>query len=292
LGYEFNPVIGVRGQLGWARYHWDKTYWWGTNLTGDLMVNLSNWWAGYNPDRFFDVQAFVGLGAALRSAHNIDTKKFLSPIVRVGLQGNFHVSKQFDVNLDLATNGVAKRFNNVQGGLFFADFSTVQVGFTYHFKESASKKPAPVPEPVVQIKEVVRHDTVFVKTPAPAAPKVQTRTVTKDFSKEIFFTIGKTSVNEYNQQASIDETVAFMKQYPDAKLTIDGYADKSTGGKAHNLKLSKERAQHVADALKKEGIDANRITIVAHGDVPQIYKDNAKNRVTTLKSTYQAVEVQ
>jgi outer membrane protein OmpA-like peptidoglycan-associated protein len=83
-----------------------------------------------------------------------------------------------------------------------------------------------------------------------------------------------------------------MKQYPDAKLTIDGYADKSTGGKAHNLKLSKERAQHVADALKKEGIDANRITIVAHGDVPQIYKDNAKNRVTTLKSTYQAVEVQ
>ncbi|MDP4204326.1 MAG: outer membrane beta-barrel protein, partial [Bacteroidota bacterium] len=192
LGYDFSPIIGLRGELGWSRYHWNQTSpvtntlyptWWSMNLTGDLTVNLSNWWGGYNPDRIFDVTAFGGIGLGYRSSHEIDNKRLVTPIVRAGLIGTFHLSKQFDLNAEVATNAVSDKFNGVKAGLFFDDFTAFQIGFTYHFKATSKAAPAPAPEPVIQIKEVVKHDTVFVKVPA---PKV-TKTVTKEFSKEIFF---------------------------------------------------------------------------------------------------------
>ena len=297
LGYDFNPVIGLRGELGWVRYHCNgvspitqvqNPWWWGANLTGDLTVNLSNWWGGYDPNRIFDVTAFGGLGLGVRSASQVDTKKQLTPIVRLGLIGTFHLSKQFDLNAEVATNAVRDGFNATTGGLFFDDFTAFQVGFTYHFKETSKPAPKPAPAPVIQIKEVVKHDTIFVKV---AAPKV-TKTVSKEFSKEIFFGLGNSSAKDLNQKAAIEETVAFLKANPDAKLTIDGYADKNTGSKKYNLKLSKQRAQTVAKAITKAGIDANRLTVVGHGVIPQLYKEKAKNRLTTLKSSYQVVEVQ
>jgi Outer membrane protein and related peptidoglycan-associated (lipo)proteins len=297
LGYDFSPIIGLRGELGWARFHWNQTSpvtnisyptWWSMNLTGDLTVNLSNWWGGYNPDRIFDVTAFGGVGLGYRSAHDIDSKKLLTPIVRAGLIGTFHLSKQFDLNAEVATNAVSDKFNGYKAGLFFDDFTAFQVGFTYHFKATSKAAPAPAPEPIIQIKEVVKHDTVFVKVPAPK----ETKTVTKEFTKEIFFGFDNSSVNDLNKKAAIEETVAFLKANPDAKLTIDGYADKNTGSKAYNLKLSKKRAQAVAKAITKAGVDKNRLTVVGHGVIPQMYKEIAKNRLTTLKSSYQVVEVQ
>jgi OmpA-OmpF porin, OOP family len=294
LGYDFTPIIGFRGQLGWSRYNWrniklQQLNFWGANLTGDLMVNLSNWWGGYDSKRVFDVQAFAGVGAGYRADGSaVFATDLLTPIVRLGLQGNFHVSKQFDINIDVATNAVRDKMNGLATGLFFDDFTSLQFGLTYHFKETAKPAPIPVPEPIIQIKEVVRHDTMYVKVPA---PKV-TRTITKEFSKEIFYNLDKSKIKDYNQEGTIEETVAFLKANPDAKLTIDAYADKKTGNKKYNLKISNARAKIVVNALKKAGIDENRLTVVAHGDIPQIYKENGKNRVTTLKSSYQVIEVQ
>lgn len=296
LGYDFSPVIGVRGELGWARHGWKgvsatgvtNPHWWSANLTGDLTVNLSNWWGGYNPDRIFDVTAFGGLGLGVRSAHEVAAKKQVTPIVRAGLLGSFHLSKQFDLNAEVATNAVRDGFNGLHAGFFLDDFTAFQVGFTYHFKATSKAAPAPAPEPQIITKEVIKHDTVLVKVPA---PKV-TKTVTKEFAKEIFFGLDNSGVKDLNQKAAIEETVAFLKANPDAKLTIDGYADKNSGSKAYNLKLSKKRAQAVAKAITKAGVDKSRLTVVGHGVIPQIYKEKAKNRLTTLKSSYQVVEVQ
>lgn len=292
LGYEFNPIIGIRGQLGWDRYKWTNLNKypftaWGVNLTGDLMVNLSNWWAGYNPNRVFDVQAFGGLGLGYRGKdiYSSSSSTLVTPIVRVGLQGNFHVTKQFDINLDLATNMVSDKMNNVTGGLFFDDFTSFQVGFTYHFKHIEVKKSAPVT--VVQIKEVIKHDTVVVKE----EPTPITKMVAKDFNKNVFFGLGIASISDYNQKQSIEEAADFLKAYPDAKIQIDGYADKNTGTKQINMRLSKQRAQNIANELiKTYGIDASRIVAIGHGTVPQIYQADPKNRVATLKATAEVKE--
>ena len=210
----------------------------------------------------------------------------VTPIVRLGLQGNFHVTKQFDINLDLATNMVTDKMNDVVGGLFFDDFTSFQVGFTYHFKHSESKKMAVAPAPV-QIKEVIKHDTVVVKE----APTPIIKTVAKEFAKNIFFQIGVTKITDYNQKQIIEEAADFLKMYPDAKIQIDGYADKATGTKQVNMKLSQLRAKNIANELSKTyGIDPSRITALGHGTIPQIFQTDPKNRVATLKATAEIKE--
>jgi outer membrane protein OmpA-like peptidoglycan-associated protein len=293
LGYEFNPVIGIRGQIGWARYQW--TNWnhyhyinWGANLTGDFMVNLSNWWAGYNPNRVFDVQWFAGVGLGYRTQGDYPSS-LVTPLLRTGFQGNFHVTKQFDINLDLATNMTSDKMNNVVYGFPFDDFTSFQIGFTYHFKHIGEKQTAKAEavQPVVQIKEVIKHDTVIVKE----QPTPITKMVTKEFNKNVFFPIGVSKITDYNQEQTIEEAANFLKQYPNAHLQIDGYADKDTGGKARNMELSQHRAQNIAtDLVKKYGIDPSRITAVGHGTVPQIFQIDPKNRVSTLKASAQITE--
>jgi len=59
--------------------------------------------------------------------------------------------------------------------------------------------------------------------------------------------------------------VQFLQLNPKRVVRIEGYAD-STGGKQENLKLSRDRAQSVADVLMDLGIDDKRILVEGYGD--------------------------
>ncbi|MDB6445518.1 Outer membrane protein OmpA [Pseudomonas sp. NFACC32-1] len=59
--------------------------------------------------------------------------------------------------------------------------------------------------------------------------------------------------------------VQFLQLNPKRVVRIEGYTD-STGGKQENLKLSRDRAQSVADVLVDLGIDEKRIQVEGYGD--------------------------
>ena len=59
--------------------------------------------------------------------------------------------------------------------------------------------------------------------------------------------------------------VQFLQLNPKRVVRIEGYTD-STGGKQENLKLSRDRAQSVADVLIDLGIDDKRIQVEGYGD--------------------------
>ena len=62
-----------------------------------------------------------------------------------------------------------------------------------------------------------------------------------------------------------------------AKIQINGHTD-SIGTEAYNLDLSKRRAQAVKDFLVLTcGIQANRLTIVAHGESQPLYPNDTEN---------------
>ncbi|GAA5647386.1 MULTISPECIES: OmpA family protein [Vibrio] len=63
----------------------------------------------------------------------------------------------------------------------------------------------------------------------------------------------------------IDEMADFMKEYPETKIEIQGYASK-VGSANHNLALSKRRATAVEQVLLREGVEPNRVKIVGYGD--------------------------
>jgi outer membrane protein OmpA-like peptidoglycan-associated protein len=78
----------------------------------------------------------------------------------------------------------------------------------------------------------------------------------------------------------VKEIADYLKKYPEAKVTVTGYADKGTGSTAINNRLANNRANTVVNALVNQyGISKSRIVSSSKGDSEQPYSENAKNRV-------------
>lgn len=71
-----------------------------------------------------------------------------------------------------------------------------------------------------------------------------------------------------------------MKENPDAKITLTGYADKGTGSDAINDKVAARRAQTVYNALAAKGVAKSRMIKKSAGSRVQPYSENGMNRVT------------
>ncbi len=85
----------------------------------------------------------------------------------------------------------------------------------------------------------------------------------KQYAKTILFDSGKSSFQKQTYPV-LQSIVSILKEYPDAKFTIEGHTD-STGSKALNQKLSEERADAVKNFLIENGIDASRLSSAGYG---------------------------
>ena len=69
--------------------------------------------------------------------------------------------------------------------------------------------------------------------------------------------------------AEVTEVAATLKQYPNARIRIAGYAD-ARGTDAANMALGKARADSVKSALVAQGINAGRIETVSGGETDPV----------------------
>lgn len=77
----------------------------------------------------------------------------------------------------------------------------------------------------------------------------------------------------------LTQVAAKLKACPNAKVTVNGYAD-STGGEAMNISSSSQRAKTVADYLIKNGVAADHITSKGLGSAnPIASNDTAEGRI-------------
>lgn len=67
-----------------------------------------------------------------------------------------------------------------------------------------------------------------------------------------------------NYDRNIEEFVNFLKENPQANITIQGHAC-NLGTEAHNMVLSKRRAETVRNLLVKKGIAKKRVKVEAYG---------------------------
>lgn len=85
---------------------------------------------------------------------------------------------------------------------------------------------------------------------------------------------------------ALDDVLGLLEAYPDMRTYIAGYTD-ATGTAADNRRLSRQRAQSVADYLMRGGIRSDRLIVEGHGarhyvagnDTP---RERAQNRRVTL----------
>ena len=109
-------------------------------------------------------------------------------------------------------------------------------------------------------------DTVYTESPS-------------SLGNVVSFTLNSAKVDE-TQMANLDNAVRILKENPDLKVTLKGYADKNTGSATYNQRLSVRRAEAVKKVIvDKYGIDTDRIDVLGVGDTEQLYNDNNWNRV-------------
>ena len=99
--------------------------------------------------------------------------------------------------------------------------------------------------------------------------------------ENIYFDLDKYVIRK-SEAPKVDHIVAVLKEFPNAVVTISGYADKQTGKPKHNMTLSQNRAERVAKALKDAGIAASRITVNYYGDTVQVSDVMEENRVAVV----------
>jgi OOP family OmpA-OmpF porin len=88
---------------------------------------------------------------------------------------------------------------------------------------------------------------------------------------------------------AVDQIVTLMKQESALRLAVEGHTD-NVGDAAHNVKLSRERAQAVVLALRGDGIDAARLSAAGIGAAKPI-ADNANEEGRAKNRRVELVKV-
>ncbi|MCD9493523.1 OmpA family protein [Photobacterium carnosum] len=161
------------------------------------------------------------------------------------------VGAEYYINNNVSTSIEYQYYKDVAG----ADIQFAGVSLAYHWGA-----PAPVVAP-----EVVYVDQVSVAT-------IDELKLTVPFA----FDSSKITTGDAAQLAPFE---ARLDQYPDATITVVGHTD-STGPEAYNQKLSQQRAEAVAQALRTHlNVGSDRILSEGRGELDPIApNDTTKGR--------------
>ena len=307
LGYQFSPVFGMRLQAnGWQ----SKGGWNGFLPAGekeaftafykykyvapglDFMFNLSNLFCGWNPNRVFNVTAFIGgganiawangeaneIGSTLSSLEKYNLENLwdgtkVRPFGRAGIDLAFKVSKAVSIMIEGNANITTDKYNSKKADnpdWYFNALAGLRINLGKSHTKTEPVKEVPAPRPVEE----------YVK-PEPKPAPVEEKKV-EEIRRDVFFVINSNKIRE-SEDAKIKEVVDYLNQYPEAKVVVTGYADAGTGNNSINDRISAKRAAAVVKALKeKYGIEESRITEDSKGARVQPFSENDKNRVTIM----------
>jgi outer membrane protein OmpA-like peptidoglycan-associated protein len=81
---------------------------------------------------------------------------------------------------------------------------------------------------------------------------------------DVLFAFGGVDLQPGAQRA-LDRVAEFLKAHPDRTVSIEGHTD-DVGDASSNQMLSERRARAVADYLRNQGVDANRLQAVGYGE--------------------------
>ena len=263
---------------------------------GDILINMSNWIGGYDPDRFYSAVSYMGFGYTALSW----TKKSETPYngeyaFTTGLINKFRISPRFDIELDLRTWLMAEKSlpKSIQRGGRFAVAMSASVGVAYRFnqrnwspaysqldvdgyllaimtlEEQLIERNAQLKRANSNFSALKSENDNLRNTLASAHAQTPVAPAAMPTESVVFFTIGEATLTDY-AKATLDSAVPLLMA-TDATILVTGYADKETGSAKRNEQLSKERAENVANYLVGLGIPASRISTNWVGDTVQAF---------------------
>ena len=275
-------------------------------------VNLSNWFAGYKGEpRLFEVVPVFGFGwghtfgtaagdnekelNALTSKAGIDFtfnlgkakawQVYVEPSMNWALNGYGYEGVAYDINKSAfqLNAGIVYKFKNSNGSHNFTiaqlrdqneiDGLNSQIN---SLRGDLNDKDAQLSAKDKQIKDLQNALDECNKKPKYVKPATAT-----NLQPTVLFRQGKAVVDK-SQMPNIELIAQYMKNHPEAKVEIKGYASPE-GNKQFNQALSQKRADAVKNVLvKKYKIAADRLTAKGMGATDKLFKQVEFNRVSTF----------
>ena len=241
----------------------------------DVMLNLTNWWCGYKPNRVYNAVVYAGAGGYWTYAKDFGNDKWENThdrvlTVRAGIINSFNVSKQVALSLDIRWSGVDNHRDQA-GDAWNRTAHDVQayLGVTYLFKKRDWSAPVvPVCPPAencdairarleaannriadleAQLEECLNRKPEVVEV-AEAGPLAT-----------IYYPINVYSLTR-SDKAVLGAVANVMKANPDKHYVLTGWADNYTGTDAINVRLRHNRVNGVEKQLLRNGVPQSQMT--------------------------------
>jgi outer membrane protein OmpA-like peptidoglycan-associated protein len=316
LGKWITPTIGVRGQFagfsakglagsalakfkeGASSEHtgyWDEKFSF-FNLHGDLLWNISNSIGGYRADRTWEFIPFLGVGYAKSWKENVNPT-YKEATASTGVINKIRLSDAFNFNIELRALLVNDRFDGFEIGQGIEEIVSATVGFTYNFpRRGFDKYKEPIiPDYTPYTSKISDLEKQIAVTDAKAKKLAADLNVEKNKKPEIvksveyiasplaiFFPISQSRLTDMDLINLGNFAEAVKKS--GKKYKILGSADKATGSKKINMKISQDRANAVYNALvNKFGVNPAQLEVIAKGDENEPFAKPVLNRVVILE---------
>jgi outer membrane protein OmpA-like peptidoglycan-associated protein len=310
LGWNFSKVVGLRLSLnawqskaviklddGAFEGKWKWNYF---APALEFSFNLSNLVCNFNPNRLLNVYALAGGGANIAMSNDeakdvktdVDAYTNFTPIPdyrqnldnlwdgtkirpfgKLGLLFDFRVSEKVSVNIEGNANFLSDKYNSKKAGNADWYFNAL-AGVKVNLGKTYTTRFIPDPEPEIRFVEKVVEK--IVEVPA----KVEVKPTVEKLRRDIFFKINSYKISEIEAE-KVKDVADYLKNNPNAKVEVTGYADAGTGNNRINDRLAKQRADVVVKSLINDyNISASRITFDSKGSRVQPFAENDLNRVT------------
>lgn len=300
VGKWFTPVIGLRTKFQgiWSKAvvdadnHHAYKYW---GIQEDVMFNLSNAFCGYNEKRFWNIAPYVGIGymQRMKSTDDANDKSlYREPSYNVGIYNSFRINRRLAAYLDVWALAAEGSFDGVNGEgktdrrthekthcRYWDKMVGVSVGLNVNLGKTIGWNKVPDVDALMamnkeqldalnaSLKEQQDENARLRNLLANQKP-AETKTI-KEFSTtpvSVFFNINKSKIASRKDLVNVKELAQYAKDN-NKKVVVTGYADSKTGTAAINNKLSKARANAVANELVKMGLSRDNIIIEHKGGV-------------------------
>lgn len=274
LNYRFNnqQALNVADRFPAENYLWDKGV---VSFTARFGAGL-------------DIRLIDALHLELELVDNVLSDHFNSKKNDTNLHiGNWPID--FDYNIS-ALLGLKYTFgragNSKKAAAAAAEAAAAKAAADKAAAEKAAAEKAAAEKAAAEkaaAEKAAAEKAAAEKAAAEAAAKkaAAERAAARASEETVYFVIGRHNIRNSEVQ-KIQNIVDILNAYPEANVTVSGYADIETGTHAGNWVLSQKRAENVAAALKKAGIAADRITVDYFGDTKKVSDVPSENRCTVM----------
>lgn len=282
VGKWFTPGLGLRMKFNGLDGAYEGKSYDQRAYRAEALFNASNMFMGYSDTRVWNVIPFAGFGFI--GGHSA---------MDVGVQSSWRLNDLLSFHIEAALFMADRHGKMLKINDSYERYMNFSAGITFNLGQTGFE---PVPDMsalmALNAAELDALNAMIAEQQAEnnqlrnqlaQKPRevVKTQTVYKGVGtipQSVFFNLDSSEMASPKEMVNL-QAIADAAKQNNAKVHITGYADSATGDAAYNQTLSQKRADTVAAALEKMGINRANMVIEGKGGVDTLQPESYNRRV-------------